>query len=87
MAAFWGEQYLYRDSDGAAVDLHHRLTQVGLPGWRHEDEVPARAGQHEVPMPDPTMGCLLLAITIAEALLAAEPCAGPCATFGSGWEG
>ncbi|MDB6454807.1 nucleotidyltransferase family protein [Falsirhodobacter sp. 20TX0035] len=76
---FLGEQHFHREADGAVVDLHHRLLQVGLPSWRHAEDVLARSvlqgeGDDRVPVPDPATGCLLLAITIAKALLGSEPC-------------
>lgn len=76
---FLGEQHFHRDSDGAVADLHHRLLQVGLPSWRHAGDVLTQAigqgeGAERVPVPNPVAGCLLLAITIAKALLGGEPC-------------
>ncbi|ARJ68955.1 nucleotidyltransferase family protein [Paracoccus contaminans] len=76
---FLGEQHFQRAADGAVVDLHHRLQQVGLPAWRRSGEVLARAvslahdGQ-AVPVPSAIDGCLLLGVTLAKALLAHEPC-------------
>lgn len=76
---FLGEQHFHREEDGAVADLHHRLLRVGLPSWRYPDDVLTHAvrqgqGADCVPVPDTSSGCLLLAITIAKALLAHEPC-------------
>ena len=76
---FRGEQHFQRARDGAVVDLHHRLQQVGLPAWRRSGEVLARAGSlaHDgqaIPVPSAIDGCLLLGVTLAKALLAHEPC-------------
>ncbi|WP_435171501.1 nucleotidyltransferase family protein [Falsirhodobacter sp. 1013] len=76
---FLGEQHFHRDKDGAVADLHHRLLQVGLPSWRRANDMLTQAvgqgeGADRVPVPNPPTGCLLLAITIAKALLGGEPC-------------
>lgn len=84
---FLGEQHLQRPTDGAVVDLHHRLQQVGLPDWRRAERVLDRAGNwpHEgvaIPMPSAVDGCLLLSVTLAKALLAHEPCGWAAAELG-----
>ena len=76
---FLGEQHFRRDSDGAVIDLHHRLQQAGLPDWRGAAGVLDRAATqtHEggaIPVLSPADGCLLMAVTLAKALLAHEPC-------------
>lgn len=76
---FLGEQHFTRAADGAVVDLHHRLQQVGLPGWRRAEAVLDRAeyrseGGAQVRVPAAVDGCLLLAVTVAKAVLAHEPC-------------
>ena len=76
---FLGEQHFRRDSDGAVIDLHHRLQQAGLPDWRGAARVLDRAGRqaHEgaaIPVLSPPDGCLLIAVTLSKALLAREPC-------------
>ena len=76
---FLGEQHFRRESDGAVIDLHHRLQQAGLPDWRGAEGVLDRAATqtHEgaaIPVLSPPDGCLLMAVTLAKALLAHEPC-------------
>lgn len=76
---FLGEQHFRRESDGAVIDLHHRLQQAGLPDWRRAEGVLDRAATqtHEgvaIPVLSPADGCLLMAVTLAKALLAHEPC-------------
>lgn len=76
---FLGEQHFQRAADGAVVDLHHRLQQVGLPAWRRAGQVLDRAGTRmqdgvAVPVPAAIDGCLLLGVQLAKALLAHEPC-------------
>lgn len=76
---FLGEQHFQRASDGAVVDLHHRLQQVGLPAWQRAGQVLDRAETRmqdgvAVPVPAAIDGCLLLAVQLAKALLAHEPC-------------
>lgn len=76
---FLGEQHFRRESDGAVIDLHHRLQQAGLPDWRRAEGVLDRAATqaHEgqaIPVLSPPDGCLLMAVTLAKALLAREPC-------------
>lgn len=77
--SFLGEQHFRRDSDGAVIDLHHRLQQAGLPDWRGAEDVLDRADHmsHDgvaVPVLSPADGCLLMAVSLAKALLAHEPC-------------
>ena len=62
---FLGEQHFRRDSDGAVIDLHHRLQQAGLPDWRGAAGVLDRAvtQTHEgvaIPVLSPADGCLLM---------------------------
>lgn len=76
---FLGEQHFRREADGAVIDLHHRLQQAGLPAWRGAEGVLDRAGTviHDgtpIPVLSPADGCLLMAVTMAKALLAHEPC-------------
>ncbi len=76
---FLGEQHFRRDRDGAVIDLHHRLQQAGLPDWQGAAGVLDRAValEHDgntIPVLSPADGCLLLAVTLAKALLAHEPC-------------
>lgn len=76
---FLGEQHFQRPSDGAVIDLHHRLQQAGLPDWRGAPSVLDRAvmvphGDAVIPVLSPADGCLLMAGTLAKALLAHEPC-------------
>ncbi|PZO68501.1 MAG: hypothetical protein DI636_08925 [Pelagerythrobacter marensis] len=76
---FLGEQHFQRAADGAVVDLHHRLQQVGLPAWQRAGQVLDRAETRmqdgvAVPVPAAIDGCLLLAVQLAKALLAHEPC-------------
>lgn len=76
---FLGEQHFRRETDGAVVDLHHRLQQAGLPDWRRAEDVLDRAatqthGGDAIPVLSPPDGCLLVAVTMAKALLAHEPC-------------
>ena len=76
---FLGEQHFRRAADGAVIDLHHRLQQAGLPDWRGAAGVLDRAvtQTHEgdaIPVLSPADGCLLMAVTLAKALLAHEPC-------------
>lgn len=76
---FLGEQHFRRERDGAVVDLHHRLQQAGLPDWRGAAGVLGRAvtqdhGRDAIPVLSPADGCLLMAVTLAKALLAREPC-------------
>ena len=76
---FLGEQHFRRESDGAVIDLHHRLQQAGLPDWRGAAGVLDRAvmldhGGDAIPVLSPADGCLLMAVTLAKALLAHEPC-------------
>ncbi|MBB1492587.1 nucleotidyltransferase family protein [Paracoccus sp. MC1854] len=76
---FLGEQHFRRERDGAVVDLHHRLQQAGLPDWRGAAGVLDRAvtqahGGDAIPVLSPADGCLLMAVTLAKALLAREPC-------------
>ena len=76
---FLGEQHFRRAADGAVIDLHHRLQQAGLPDWRGATGVLDRAATqlHEgqaIPVLSPADGCLLMAVTLAKALLAREPC-------------
>lgn len=84
---FLGEQHFARARDGAVVDLHHRLQQVGLPGWHRAEGVLDRAGtwSHDgtaVPVPAAIDGCLLLSVTLAKAMLAHEPCGWAAAELG-----
>lgn len=77
--SFLGEQHFRRKSDGAVIDLHHRLQQAGLPDWRGAEDVLDRADSvtHEgvlIPVLSPIDGCLLIAVSLAKALLAHEPC-------------
>ncbi|WP_167620122.1 nucleotidyltransferase family protein [Paracoccus ravus] len=75
--AFMGEQHFRRAKDGAMIDLHHRLHQFGLPGWRHAEAILDRAEPvmpEVIPVAGDADGCLLLAISIAKSLLAKEPC-------------
>ena len=76
---FLGEQHFRRETDGAVIDLHHRLQQAGLPDWRGAEDVLDRAVTmtHEgtsIPVLSPVDGCLLMTVTLAKALLAHEPC-------------
>ena len=76
---FLGEQHFQRAADGAVVDLHHRLQQVGLPAWQRAGQVLDRAETRmqdgvAVPVPAAIDGCLLLGVQLAKALLAHEPC-------------
>lgn len=76
---FLGEQHFHRTADGAVIDLHHRLQQAGLPGWRGAAGVLDRAlpqphGNDAIPVLSAPDGCLLMAVTLAKALLAREPC-------------
>lgn len=80
---FLGEQHFRRDTDGAVIDLHHRLQQAGLPDWRGATGVLDRAatqdgggggGEDAIPVLSAADGCLLMAVTLAKALLAREPC-------------
>lgn len=76
---FLGEQHFRREADGAVIDLHHRLQQAGLPDWRGAEGVLDRAvtlahDGAEIPVLSPADGCLLMAGTLAKALLAHEPC-------------
>lgn len=76
---FLGEQHFRRENDGVVIDLHHRLQQAGLPGWRRAEDVLDRAvtlihGDAAIPVLSPADGCLLMTVTLAKALLAREPC-------------
>lgn len=76
---FLGEQHFQRASDGAVIDLHHRLQQAGLPDWRGAEGVLDRAVMQpyedvQIPVLSPADGCLLMSVTLAKALLAHEPC-------------
>ena len=77
--SFLGEQHFKRESDGAVIDLHHRLQQAGLPDWRGAEGVLDRADcvTHDgvrIPVLSSVDGCLLMAVSLAKALLAHEPC-------------
>lgn len=76
---FLGEQHFRRASDGTVIDLHHRLQQAGLPDWHGAEAVLGRRvtltyGGAQIPVLSPADGCLLMAVTLAKALLAHEPC-------------